>query len=115
MLTMTEARKLLAVYRQGMSERLARREHALIVPERPVSWSWLPAPASTDLEETVMGTDTTPDLHTPAETRLRRAGELLARVLDDANHGRVTSADVRRATEDRDAALRAYELDGGQR
>jgi hypothetical protein len=51
MLTMTEARKLLAVYRQGMSERLARREHALTVPERPARWTWLHGPASADLEE----------------------------------------------------------------
>lgn len=44
-----------------------------------------------------------------AEERLLRCGEILARALDDAANGYGSAADVRRATEDRNAALRAYE------
>lgn len=41
--------------------------------------------------------------------RLRRAVDVLARAESDAANGVGTAADVRRATEDRDAALLAHE------
>lgn len=44
-----------------------------------------------------------------ALARLHRATDVLARAQDDAANGWGTAADIRRATEDRDAALRAYE------
>lgn len=44
-----------------------------------------------------------------AEQRLLRAGEALARTLDDVANGYGSAADARRAQEDCDTALRAYE------